>query len=403
MATLEVRGLSVHRRDDGVFLDGISLTLESGRFGAIFGPDDAGKISLLRAIAGLLPLAEGEVLLNGGNVTSWRPEQRGIGMVFRDPALFEGRTVRDNVAFGLRASGHPRQQRARRVAEVLQLLNLYELLNVRVERLSRLEQARVAIARAIAPEPLVLLLDEPTAGLAAADRVAFRDDIRGLLDDLNITTLIATSDLDDAFAMADELVVLNGGRVLQSGPLWRVLHGPVSVRAAELFGYVMLIQGDTRDGRIVEPGVGTLEFPEGFPLGPRAMALAHPSSVLGVPPESGLGSGVEGTIGRVRAYGPTWVLDLELADRILEVRWEWDRVPPSRGQRVAVAVRPDTVRFFNEGDEILRRRHLPRAARVSEPVAAEPERDESARDAPLDAPEPPEAAPEPRDAERSPW
>ncbi|MDO9445212.1 MAG: hypothetical protein Q7K37_07835, partial [Dehalococcoidia bacterium] len=143
----------------------------------------------------------------------------------------------------------------------------------------------------------------------------------------------------------------DGGRILQSGPLWRVLHGPNSVRSAELFGYATLVQGEARDGRLVEEGVGSVAFPPGFPLGPRAVALAHPSSLLGVPVDSGLGCGVEGEIVRVRAYGPTWILDLRLGDRLMEVRWEWDVAPPPRDQRIAIAVRPDTLRFFNAGTD----------------------------------------------------
>ncbi len=350
MATLEVRGLS--RVEGGrMALDGVSLSVESGQFTVLYGPDGAGKTTLLRAIAGLDRPDAGDVLLNGTSVVHWPPHRRGVGMVFQDLALFEGRTVWENVAYGLRTTGYPRREYARRVAEVLRMVDADGLQDLPVDRLTADQQQRVAIARTLAPmvsrSPLVLLLDEPIEHIAPRDRAAFRDRLRDIVVDLGITTLLATRDLDDAFALAQDLIVLDEGRVLQSGPLWRVLHGPSSVRAAELFGYATLIEGETSNGRIVEPGVGTLAYPPGFPLERQALALAHPSALLAVPVDSGLGCGIEGSIARIRAYGPTWVLDVRLGNRLMEVRWEWDVAPPPLDQPVAIAVRPDTLRFFN--------------------------------------------------------
>jgi len=405
MATLEARGLTV-LSGGGVSLDGVSLTVEADRLAVLYGPDGSGKSTLLRAIAGLERLSAGDVLLNGGSVAAWPPHRRGIGLVFQDLALFEGQTVRENVAYGLRAGGYPRHERSRRVVEVLRLLEIEGLGDERVERLNPDQQQRVAIARALAPAvspgPMALLLDEPFQRIDPRERPAFRDRLRDILRDLNVTTILATRELDDAFAMADDIFVLDGGRILQAGPLWRVLHGPNSVRSAELFGYATLVHGDVRDGRLVEDGVGSVGFPPGFPLGPRAVALAHPSSLLGVPPESGLGCGVEGEIVRIRAYGPTWILDLRLGDRIMEVRWEWDVAPPPRDQRIAIAVRPDTLRFFNvsgDGRSVEARRPAPAAsARVREaPVgagtlAAAPVVADEIADTPAEPPPPPETS-----------
>lgn len=383
MATLEVRGLTV-LSDGGVPLDGVSMTVDAGRLAVLYGPDGAGKSTLLRAIAGLERLSAGDVLLNGGSVASWAPNRRGIGLVFQDLALFEGQTVRENVEYGLRAGGYPRHERNRRVVEVLRLLEVEGLGDERVERLNPDQQQRVAIARALAPAvspgPMALLLDEPFQRIDPRDRPAFRDRLRDILGDLNVTTILATRELDDAFAMADDIFVLDGGRILQAGPLWRVLHGPNSVRSAELFGYATLVHGEARDGRLVEDGVGSVAFPPGFPLGPRAVALAHPSSLLGVPVDSGLGCGVEGEIVRIRAYGPTWILDLRLGDRIMEVRWEWDVAPPPRDQRIAIAVRPDTLRFFNAGAD-------GRSIEARRPAQAEPV-DAGVRNEPAQAPRP---------------
>ncbi|PKN82492.1 MAG: hypothetical protein CVU47_02715 [Chloroflexi bacterium HGW-Chloroflexi-9] len=368
MATLEVRGLTV-LSDGGVSLDGVSMTVDAGRLAVLYGPDGSGKSTLLRAIAGLERLSAGDVLLNGGSVATWPPHRRGIGLVFQDLALFEGQTVRENVAYGLRTGGYPRHERSRRVVEVLRLLEVEDLGDELVERLNPDQQQRVAIARALAPAvspgPMALLLDEPFQRIDPRERPAFRDRLRDILGDLNVTTILATRELDDAFAMADDIFVLDGGRILQAGPLWRVLHGPNSVRSAELFGYATLVHGEARDGRLVEEGVGSVAFPPGFPLGPRAVALAHPSALLGVPPESGLGCGVGGEIVRIRAYGPTWILDLRLGDRIMEVRWEWDVAPPPRDQRIAIAVRPDTLRFFNAGGD-------GRSIEARRPAQAEP-------------------------------
>lgn len=401
VATLEVRGLS--RVEGGrMALDGVSLSVDAGGFAVVYGLDGAGKTTLLRAIAGLDRPDAGDVLLNGTSVVHWPPHRRGVGMVFQDLALFEGRTVWENVAYGLRTTGYPRREYARRVAEVLRMVEADGLQDQPVEHLTPDEQQRVAIARTLAPmvsrSPLVLLLDEPLGQIAPRERAAFRDRLRDIVTDLGVTTLLATRDLEDAFALGQDLHVLDEGRLLQSGPLWRVLHGPNSVRAAELFGYTTLIEGEANAGRIVEPGVGTLAYPPGFPLGPRALALAHPSALLAVPVGSGLGCGVQGSVARIRALGPTWVLDVRLGGRVIEVRWEWDVAPPPMDQPVAIAVRPDTLRFFNAPHSGAPASSTPpardKAARATLPaVDVEPE--------PLPPPPPPVATPPAAGSERA--
>lgn len=347
MGTLEVRSLS--RIRDGVLMfDEVSFTVPDGQVTAIAGPARAGKTSLLRVIAGVERSDGGDVLLDGQSLLRLPPERRRLGFLFDDLALFEEMTVRENVAFGLRMQRRKRVDRLRRTDEVLDALGLGGRAHRKPRDLSSGERKRLAFARAVAPEPSLLLLDEPTAGVEEVGRDAWRQELAQALRALRVTTLIATTDLRDAVMLADELVLLAEGQVIQTGTVSRVLQGPVSIEAATLAGYVPLVRGDVAEGFVVEPGVGSIAFPAGFPLRQHAAVMAHPTALFGVPGGSGLGSGVSGTLVRARADGPVYVVEVQLNDRSVALRWEWDLTPPPPGAPIEIAVRPGTLRFFND-------------------------------------------------------
>ena len=347
MGTLEVRSLS--RIRDGVLVfDEVSFTVPDGHVAAVAGPALAGKTSLLRVIAGVERSDGGDVLLDGQSLLRLPTERRRLGFLFEDLALFEDMTVRENVAFGLRMQRRKRVDRLRRTDEVLDALGLSGRAHRKPRDLSLGERKRLAFARAVAPEPSLLLLDEPTAGVEEVGRDAWRQELAQALRVLHVTTLIATTDLRDAVMLADELVLLAEGQVLQTGPVSRVLQGPVSIEAATLAGYVPLVRGDVTEGFVVEPGVGSIAFPAGFPLRQHAAVMAHPTALFGVPGGSGLGSGVSGTLLRARPDGPVYVVEVQLNDRSVALRWEWDLMPPPPGAPVEIAVRPGTLRFFND-------------------------------------------------------
>ncbi len=347
MGTLEVRSLS--RIRDGVLVfDEVSFTVSDGRVSALAGPSLAGKTSLLRVIAGVERSDGGDVLLDGQSILRQRPERRRIGFLFDDLALFEDMTVRENVTFGLRMQRRARVDRLRRADDVLDALGLSGRAHRKPRDLTPGERKRLAFARAVAPEPSLLLLDEPTAGVEEVGRETWRQELAQALRALQVTTLIATTDLRDAVTLADDLALMAEGQILQTGTVARVLQGPISIEAATLAGYVPLVRGEVVEGLVIESGVGSIPFPAGFPLRQQAAVMAHPTALFGVPGGSGLGSGVSGTLLRARPDGPVYVVEVQLNDRSVALRWEWDLMPPEPGTLIEIAVRPGTLRFFND-------------------------------------------------------
>jgi ABC-type polar amino acid transport system ATPase subunit len=237
MATLEVRGLAV-LSDAGVSLDGVSMTMDAGRLAVLYGPDGSGKSTLLRAIAGLERLSAGDVLLNGGSVATWPPHRRGIGLVFQDLALFEGQTVRENVAYGLRAGGYPRHERSRRVVEVLRLLEIESLGDERVERLNPDQQQRVAIARALAMDPSVMLFDEATSAL---DPELVGEVLRVMreLAEEGMTMLVVTHEMGFARRVADRVAFIDEGVILEEAPPAELFESPREERTRRFLQRVL--------------------------------------------------------------------------------------------------------------------------------------------------------------------
>ncbi|MEX2445708.1 MAG: ABC transporter ATP-binding protein [Dehalococcoidia bacterium] len=380
MATLEVRSLSRFAPRDGVVVDDVSFSVRAGRVAALLAPSGAGKTALLRLIAGLDQPDAGDVLLDDASVVRQRPHRRGIGMMFRDLGLFPHRDVRGNVAFGLRMLGWPRLDRDQRVEELLELVGLPGRGGARVASLSIDEQERVALARTLAPQPSVLLLDEPLNGNGRMTET-LRGELRDLLHRLEAATVVATSDLRLASSVADDLIVMRDGRVLQAGPLHVVLTEPVSAEVAAILGYVTLVHGNVDGDHVSEDDAGAVSLPEAPPTGSTAIIMAHPSSLLAVP-DPALGCGVRGTVTRSRPIGPTWAVDLAVGPRIVEARWEWDLAPPLPGAELGVAVPPGRLRVFATAAE------APPTDDDEPPAFVRPTRRSSTQQQPADAPPP---------------
>jgi iron(III) transport system ATP-binding protein len=219
-------------------LDGVSFGLEEGEIGCLLGPSGCGKTTALRCIAGLETLDGGSILSQGrvlgGPGVHLPPQQRGIGLVFQDHALFPHLTARGNVEFGLRQL--PRLERRARAAQVLELVGLGDRADTYPAQLSGGEQQRVAVARALAPRPATLLLDEPFSSLDVALRERLVGELRALLKALGATALVVTHDQQDAFALADRVGLMREGRLEQWGTPYDLYHRPVSRFAAEFVG-----------------------------------------------------------------------------------------------------------------------------------------------------------------------
>ncbi len=220
----------------------VSLHVRYGEFLTILGPPHSGKTALLRAVAGFQPVASGRVLIDGHETAALAPGRRGIGLVYHEGALWPHLSARDHVAFGLEQQGLPTAEIARRTDVVLARLRIGAVAGERPAALSTEQRRRLALARALAVEPRVLLLDEPLAHLDPIARKTLRLELARLHGDLAVTTLCATRDAADALALSDRLAVMCDGRILQVGEPEAVYHHPVSRAVAEALGPVNVLR-----------------------------------------------------------------------------------------------------------------------------------------------------------------
>ena len=240
---LAVRDLRV-RYGELAAVDGVSLRVAPGEVVALLGPSGCGKSSLLRAVVGLEPVAAGSVRWDGADLAGVPVHRRGFGLLFQDGQLFPHRDVAGNVAFGLQMARVGRVEQHRRVEELLDLVGLAGYGDRAITTLSGGEQQRVTLARALAPAPQLLLLDEPLSALDRSLRERLAADLRAALLATGTTALFVTHDHDEAFAVADRVAVMSAGRLLQvAGPaeLWRA---PVSREVAEFLGYEAFVALD---------------------------------------------------------------------------------------------------------------------------------------------------------------
>ena len=214
---IEARNVT-KRFGDFVALDHVTVVVESGSLTALLGPSGGGKSTLLRVIAGLETPDEGEVFISGRDATALAPQRRGVGFVFQHYAPFTHMTVWDNIAFGLTIRKRPKAEVAARVGELLELVQLKGLGKRYPSQLSGGQRQRMALARALAAEPEVLLLDEPFGALDARVRKELREWLLRLHDEMQVTTIFVTHDQEEALEVADSVVVINDGRVEQAAP-----------------------------------------------------------------------------------------------------------------------------------------------------------------------------------------
>jgi ABC-type Fe3+/spermidine/putrescine transport system ATPase subunit len=250
---------------DGWTLHGISFAVDEGENLCLLGPSGCGKTTLLRLIAGLEASDGGHVLVGGEDVTQASPHLRGFGLMFQEYALFPHKDVFGNVAFGLRMQRLSREKAAARVAEVLDLVGLAGFERRDVNQLSGGERQRVALARSLAPQPRLLMLDEPLGALDRALRERLMDELPDILRRAGATAIIVTHDQEEAFALADRVVLMQAGRVVQIGMPEEVYRRPASAWAAHFLGLTNLLDAHVYGPGQVETSVGVLHV-GGMPL-----------------------------------------------------------------------------------------------------------------------------------------
>jgi sulfate transport system ATP-binding protein len=251
--TIEVRGLT---KRFGTFaaLDDVSLDVPGGGLIALLGPSGSGKTTLLRILAGLERPDRGSAMIDGVDLASQSARQRNIGLVFQHYALFRHLDVYENIAFALRVRKRPDAEVKARVTELLQLIQLESLGRRLPAQLSGGQRQRVALARALAARPRVLLLDEPFGALDAQVRAELRGWLRRLHDEIHLTTVFVTHDQDEAFEVADRVVVMNKGKIEQIGAPADVFEAPANDFVMRFLGHVNVLEAELAGG---EARIGT--------------------------------------------------------------------------------------------------------------------------------------------------
>ena len=261
MPLLELQNLS--KSYDGPAVRGVSLGVEQGQILCLLGPSGCGKSTLLRMVAGLETPDQGRVFFEGQDLTQAPPQKRNFGLMFQEFALFPHKNVFDNVAFGLEMKKLPQTQLELRVEMMLELMGIADLARRNVENLSGGERQRVALARSLAPEPRLLMLDEPLGSLDRALRERLLREIRGILNKMNTTAIFVTHDQSEALAIADQVAVMNAGRLEQTAPPEALYLSPANRFVAGFLGFSNFVSGQVSDEGAALTPLGAIKAPLG--------------------------------------------------------------------------------------------------------------------------------------------
>ncbi len=306
---LELEGVTKSYGDD-VAVDDLSLAVEEGEFMTLLGPSGCGKTTTLRIVAGLEQPDSGEVRIAGSSVSgagsAVDPEDRDVGLVFQEFALFPHMSVEDNVAFGLEDGDNGR------VEEMLELVGLEGHRDKNPENLSGGQRQRVALARSLAPEPEVLLLDEPFSNLDVGLRVRMREEVRRIVKEAGVTTVTVTHDQEEALSISDRVGVMNDGRLEQVGEPEEVFQTPESRFVADFLGHASFLSGRVGDEGVETPlGTVPLDHVEGLTEAYTGVAvdlLVRPDDATALPADGD----PDGTIIHRRYDGPSFTYRVEL-------------------------------------------------------------------------------------------
>jgi sn-glycerol 3-phosphate transport system ATP-binding protein len=312
-------------------LDGIDLAIEPGSFCVLLGPSGCGKSTTLRIIAGLESASSGQVFVDGQDVTNTPPAQRGISMVFQNYALFPHLNVADNISFGLSVRKVEPAEAARRLQSAADLLGLGQLLDRKPSQLSGGQQQRVALGRALVAQTRVCLMDEPLSNLDAQLRQEMRQELRELQQRLGLTVVYVTHDQTEAMSMADQVVLLNQGRIEQCAAPRELYANPATTFAARFIG---------------TPAMNLLKL-EGGRIAGSPVTVQRAGSLLGIRPESvSLGGSVPATVQSLEYLGADLVLRCALGSELITVR-AGGHTDLAAGAQVGLGWPPQAEHYFD--------------------------------------------------------
>lgn len=343
-----------------IAVNNVDLEIPDGKFTAILGPSGGGKTTLLYLIAGIYKPTKGRILFDGRDVTHLKPNERNIGLVFQNYALYPHMKVYDNISFPLRLARKPKSYIDKKVKEVARMLQIHHLLDRYPGQLSGGQQQRVALARALVKEPSVLLMDEPLSNLDAMLRLRIRSELKRLQRDLGITAIYVTHDQSEALAMADKIVVINNGVIQQEGPPNEVYRKPRNVFVATFIGSPPANVFPAKVDLTEEPCVilSSGKFcPRGI-LAERLRRLGKDTVLVGFRPEDAMlrdkpghnGIVMEGEVYTVEPLGREVIVTVRVDGSLLKVL-----APPSTAERVGktvyLSIPRDKVMLFDPDTE----------------------------------------------------
>lgn len=321
MAYLELKNISKYFNETPA-VDNFNLEIEKGQLVSFLGPSGCGKTTTLRMIAGFETLTSGMITLEGEDISQIPPNKRNIGMVFQSYALFPNMTVLDNIRFGLRMHKIDKKKATAKAEEMLELVRLSDTANRYSNQLSGGQQQRIALARALAIEPRVLLLDEPLSALDAEVRVALRGEIRRIQTNLKITTVYVTHDQEEALSISDRVVVMDKAHIEQVGTPQQIYRSPETKFVARFIGTANEFKGEIVEDGVVKSGdlLVHAAMPENFVVGELVEALVRPEkiSVFSEMQATTAKNLWEGTIDTITFHGAVTRLGISIGpDRVL--------------------------------------------------------------------------------------
>ena len=333
---LEIKDLSV-RLDNQPILRNASLEVADGEFVSLLGPSGCGKTTMLKTVAGLLPVGSGEIFLGDQEVSRVPTHKRGAVVVFQDLRMFPHMTAVENVAFPLKMQGVPKKERLKIAAEFLKKVHLEGREDQPVSNMSGGQQQRVALARALAARPKLLLLDEPFSALDENLREEMRILVKRLQQELGVTTVLVTHDRGEALSMSDRVALMFDGEIVQYDAPEAVYTRPATRQAADYFGDCVYLPGKVADGRFCSEFV---DLPTQLPDGDYDLMI-RPAQL-----EADCPGHLEATVTDIRYYGGEIAAELELAPGI-RIRKNYSTHPGWKvGQRIRCSIAVDKTVLF---------------------------------------------------------